>query len=188
VVDRFIKDENDYFRKKNEILEATKEFAKENANDYKLTVGLNVLDMKGRGIDGTYLTVLGTSADGADCGEVGRGNRVNGLIPLNRPIGSEAAGGKNPVSHVGKIYNVLTHRIADRVYRNVSGIEEVYIWLLSRIGQPIDHPAVAAAQVTLAKGTSMKEVEKQIHAEIDEELADIQKFCMDLAHGKYSIC
>jgi S-adenosylmethionine synthetase len=70
----------------------------------------------------------------------------------------------------------------------VPGVDEVYIWLLSRIGQPIDHPAVAAAQVKLKKGTSMSEVEKHIHAEIDEELADIQKFCMDLAHGKYPIC
>jgi len=187
-VDRFVKNEQDYFKKKEEMLADITEFAKERSNGLKLSANLNVLDVKGRGVDGVYLTVTGTSADGADCGEVGRGNRVNGLIPLNRPIGSEAAGGKNPVSHVGKIYNVLTHRIADRVYRNVSGVEEIYVWLLSRIGQPIDHPAVAATQVTLKKGTSMKEVEKQIHSEIDEELADIQTFCMDLARGKYPIC
>jgi S-adenosylmethionine synthetase len=188
MVDRYIKSEQDYFRKKDEILEEVKRYANENSDNHKVHIALNALDAKGRGVDGVYLTVLGTSADGADCGEVGRGNRVNGLIPLNRPIGSEAAGGKNPVSHVGKIYNVLTHKIADRVYKNVPGVEEVYIWLLSKIGQPIDHPAVAAAQVKLKKGTAIKEVEKQIHAEMDEELADIQKFCMDLAHGKYPVC
>ena len=188
MVDRYVKNEQDYFRKKEEILEEVRKYANENSEGYEVHVELNSLDAKGRGVNGVYLTVLGTSADGADCGEVGRGNRVNGLIPLNRPIGSEAAAGKNPVSHVGKIYNVLTHKIADRVYKNVPGVEEVYIWLLSRIGQPIDHPAVAAAQVKLKKGVSMKEVEKHIHAEIDEELADIQKFCMDLAHGKYPVC
>jgi len=188
MVDRYIKSEQDYFKKKDEILEEIKRYANENSEGLKVNAGLNVLDANGRGIGGVYLTVLGTSADGADCGEVGRGNRVNGLIPLNRPIGSEAACGKNPVSHVGKIYNVLTHKIADRVYKNVPGVEEVYIWLLSRIGQPIDHPAVAAAQVKLKKGTSMAEVEKQIHGEIDEELAEIQRFCMDLAHGKYPVC
>jgi len=188
MVDRYIKSEQDYFRKKDEILEEVKRYANENSDNHKVHVALNMLDAQGRGINGVYLTVLGTSADGADCGEVGRGNRVNGLIPLNRPIGSEAACGKNPVSHVGKIYNVLTHKIADRVYKNVPGVEEVYIWLLSRIGQPIDHPAVAAAQVKLKKGTSMEEVEKQIHNEMDEELAEIQKFCMDLAHGKYPVC
>jgi S-adenosylmethionine synthetase len=188
MVDRYVKNEQDYFRKKEEIVEEVRKYANENSEGYEVHVELNSLDAKGRGVNGVYLTVLGTSADGADCGEVGRGNRVNGLIPLNRPIGSEAAAGKNPVSHVGKIYNVLTHKIADRVYKNVPGVEEVYIWLLSRIGQPIDHPAVAAAQVKLKKGVSMKEVEKHIHAEIDEELADIQKFCMDLAHGKYPVC
>ena len=187
-VDRYVKDEHDYFRKKEEILEHIKEFAKENAQSHNVFVEVNALDVKGRGADGTYLTVLGTCADGADCGEVGRGNRVNGIIPLNRPIGSEAAAGKNPVSHVGKIYNVLTHKIAERVYRNVPGLDEVYIWLLSRIGQQIDHPAVAAAQVALQKGTAIHEVEKQIHAEIDEELANIQSLCMDLAHGKYPMC
>ena len=63
-----------------------------------------------RGAGGMYLTVLGTSADGADGGQVGRGNRVNGLISLHRPMSTEAAAGKNPVSHVGKIYNLLAHR------------------------------------------------------------------------------
>jgi S-adenosylmethionine synthetase len=188
MVDRHIKSEQDYFRKKDEMLDDIKGFAGEKTNGHKLVLGLNMLDAKGRGIDGVYLTVLGTSADGADCGEVGRGNRVNGIIPLNRPIGSEAAAGKNPVSHVGKIYNVLTHKIANRIYTNVPGVEEVYIWLLSRIGQPIDHPAVAAAQVALKKGTSMREVEKQIHSEIDEELAEIQAFCKELARGKYPVC
>src|SRR5947209_17553568 len=85
---------------------------------------------------GMYLTVLGTSADDGDGGQVGRGNRVNGLIPLNRPTCSEAAAGKNPVSHVGKIYNLLTYEIANHVYQKVPGIKEVYVWLLSQIGRP----------------------------------------------------
>jgi S-adenosylmethionine synthetase len=152
-------------------------------------IHINTLDAKGRGIDGIYLTVTGTSADGADCGQVGRGNRVNGIIPLNRPIGSEAAAGKNPVSHVGKIYNVLTHKIANRVYENVDGVDEVYIWLLSQIGKPIDHPAVAAAQVSIKQGgPSVDSLEKQIHEEIDAELADIKKFTMELARGEHSVC
>jgi S-adenosylmethionine synthetase len=78
---------------------------------------------------------------------VGRGNRVNGLISLNRPQCSEAAAGKNPVSHVGKIYNLLTHRMANKVHQQVPDVKEVYVWLLSKIGQPIDQPAVAAVQL-----------------------------------------
>jgi S-adenosylmethionine synthetase len=70
-----------------------------------------------------------TSAEDADSGEVGRGNQVNGLIALNRPRGSEAAAGKNPVSHVGKIYNVLTHLLAARIHKAVPGLREVVVWL-----------------------------------------------------------
>ena len=68
-----------------------------------------MLDRPGAGLAGMYLSVLGTSAEDADCGEVGRGNQANDIFAVNRPRGSEVAPGKSPVSHVGKIYNVLTH-------------------------------------------------------------------------------
>ena len=99
-----------------------------------------------------YLSVLGTSAEDADSGQVGRGNRVNGVISLNRPMGTEAAAGKNPVSHVGKIYNILTHKIANDIYQKTKGIKEVYIWMCSQIGQPIDQPKIISAQLILEKG------------------------------------
>jgi len=187
-VDRFVESEKDYFRKKADVLEEINRFVKEKADFESVTVNLNTLDVKGRGIGGVYLTVLGTSADGADSGQVGRGNRVNGVIPLNRPLCSEAAAGKNPVSHVGKIYNLLTHRIAKSVYEQVAGIEEVYIWLLSQIGKPIDQPAIASAQVVMKSGNSFESVRKEIEEVMDSELKNIEKFCMDLAYGKIPIC
>jgi S-adenosylmethionine synthetase len=188
-VDRYVKNEDDYFKKKAEVSEAVRKFASEHHDSLRnIKVDINTLDVRGRGLGGVYVTVTGTSAEDADCGQVGRGNRVNGIIPLNRPIGTEAAAGKNPVSHVGKIYNVLTHRIANRVYENVEGIEEIYVWLLSQIGKPIDHPAIAAAQIALKPGVSLEPIKKQIHEEIDSELADIKQFTMDLARGKYAVC
>ena len=187
-VDRFVQSEREYFKKKAVILEEIDRFVKENTDFDKVTVKLNTLDVEGRGIDGVYLTVLGTSADSADSGQVGRGNRVNGVMPLNRPVCSEAAAGKNPVSHVGKIYNLLTHRIAEQVYEQVSGVEEVYIWLLSQIGKPIDQPAIASAQVVMKSGNSMENVRRDIKEVINSELENIDKFCMDLAHGKIPIC
>jgi len=187
-VDRFVESEKDYFKKKAEIFEEINRFVKENTDFEKVTVNLNTLDVEGRGIGGVYLTVLGTSADGADSGQVGRGNRVNGLISLNRPFCSEAAAGKNPVSHVGKIYNVLTHRIARQVYQKVDGLEEVYIWLLSQIGKPIDEPAIAAAQVIMKTGNHLEDVRKEVEEVINFELENIDKFCMELAHGRIPIC
>ncbi|MEM3617113.1 MAG: methionine adenosyltransferase [Candidatus Bathyarchaeia archaeon] len=187
-VDRFINSEEDYFEKKAKILEEINRFVRTNTDFEKINVQLNTLDVHGRGIDGVYLTVLGTSADSGDSGQVGRGNRVNGLISLNRPFCSEAAAGKNPVSHVGKIYNVLTFRVAQHVYEQVPELEEVYIWLLSEIGRPIDQPAVAAAQVVMAENSSLDKVKSKIEAVLEYELENIDKFCMELAQGKIPIC
>ena len=186
LVDRFIESEGEYFRKKNELLEEIKTYASERTS-LETSVYLNTLDREGRGMGGIYLTVTGTSAEDADSGQVGRGNRVNGIIPLNRPVSSEAAAGKNPVSHVGKIYNVLSHRIANEIYTNVPDIKEVYVWLLSQIGEPIDQPKIAAAQVIMERGT-LESVEKEVNEVIDSELANIQEFCMELAYGKIPVC
>ena len=188
LVDRYVENEREYFIKKAEILEEIKSFVQEKSDFERVNVKLNTLDVEGRGIHGVYLTVLGTSAESGDSGQVGRGNRVNGVIPLNRPLCSEAAAGKNPVSHVGKIYNLLTHRIAEKVYENVPGLEEVYIWLLSQIGKPIDQPAIAAAQVVMKSGNDFEKVRKNIEEVVNDELENIDKFCMDLAYGRLKIC
>jgi len=187
-VDRYVSSEEDYFDKKAKILEETKKFVNANTDFDGVDVQLNTLDVRGRGLGGMYLTVLGTSAESGDSGEVGRGNRVNGLISLNRPFCSEAAAGKNPVSHVGKIYNVLTYKIARDVYEQVPEVEEVYIWLLSKIGTPIDHPAIAAAQVIMKGNNHIDTVRREIKEVLDYELENIDKFCMELAQGKIPIC
>jgi len=183
-VDRFISSEEEYFEKKAKILEETERFVRANTDFEKVNIQLNTLDARGRGLGGLYLTVLGTSADSGDSGQVGRGNRVNGLISLNRPFCSEAAAGKNPVSHVGKIYNVLTYKIAQHVYEEVPEVEEVYIWLLSKIGSSIDQPEVAAAQVIMKGNNAIEKVRREISDVLNYELENIDKFCMELAKGK----
>lgn len=183
-VDRFVHSEEDYFNKKAKIVDEINRFVAANTDFESINVQLNTLDVQGRGLGGAFLTVLGTSAESGDSGQVGRGNRVNGLISLNRPFCSEAAAGKNPVSHVGKIYNVLTYRIAQHVYEEVPEVEEVYIWLLSRIGSPIDKPAVAAAQVIMKGNNSLEKVRRKIGDVLDYRLENIEKFCMELAQGK----
>jgi S-adenosylmethionine synthetase len=187
-VDRYIFSEEAYFNKKAKILEEAEKFVRTNTDFDDIDVQLNTLDVQGRGLAGTYLTVLGTSADSGDSGEVGRGNRVNGLISLNRPFCSEAAAGKNPVSHVGKIYNILTYKMAQHVYEQVPEVEEVYIWLLSKIGTPIDYPAIAAAQVVMRNNNSIETIRRKIGAVLDHELEDINELCAKLAQGKIPIC
>jgi S-adenosylmethionine synthetase len=197
LVDRYVESEEEYFKKKIELHEQIEEFIAgfaeraraelEACMCLKPTASLNTLDTPGRGLQGIYTTVTGTSAEDADGGEVGRGNRVNGIIPLNRPVSSEAAAGKNPVSHIGKIYNLLSHRIAARIYKEVPDVSEVYVWLLSEIGTPIDQPQIATAQLIMKKG-NVKYVEKESTEIIEKELENIQAFSMELVAGKCPIC
>jgi S-adenosylmethionine synthetase len=98
-------------------------------------------------------------------------------------MSSEAAAGKNPVSHVGKIYNMLCYRIADRIADEVNGVEETYVWLLSRIGHPINDPSAVSAQVIPQKGVQMKSLEPSIMEIIEDEFAHLDEFCTDLAKG-----
>jgi len=95
-----------------------------------------------------FLTVTGTSAEAGDDGQVGRGNRINGLITPSRPMSLEAAAGKNPISHVGKIYNVVAREIAEALVAKVSEIAAAQCLMVSRIGKPLTSPAVL--QVKLA--------------------------------------
>jgi S-adenosylmethionine synthetase len=97
--------------------------------------------------DGVYLTVTGTSAESGDDGQVGRGNRVNGLITPGRPMSLEAAAGKNPVTHVGKLYNVAAHEIAKAIVASAPEIAQARCLLLSRIGSPITEPAAVSVQI-----------------------------------------
>jgi S-adenosylmethionine synthetase len=145
-VDRFVDSEAAYFRQKAAIASDLTSYLAGLARRARVGVGnveLNTLDRPGQGEDGLYLTVLGTSAEHGDDGEVGRGNQTNGLIALNRPRSPEAAAGKNPVSHVGKLYSVLAGTLAEAIHQQVPGVRECYVRLVSQIGAPNDQPLVA---------------------------------------------
>ena len=188
-VDRFIPDARAYFARKAEIAQALENHLAERRRAVDtIAVHLNCLDDPERGDAGMYLTVLGTSAEGADGGQVGRGNRVNGVIPLNRPVGAEAAAGKNPVSHVGKIYTLLSHRLAHEIHALVPGVEEVYVWLCSQIGRPIGQPLVASVQLALARGTVLMDVSPAVEAHVQRQLDEIEAFTHELAEGAMPVC
>jgi len=188
-VDRFVPSEEAYFAKKAEIRSAIQDSVAQRTHNFdQIRIDLNTLDQEDRGEDGMYLTVLGTSAEGADCGQVGRGNKVNGVIALNRPMSTEAAAGKNPISHVGKIYTFLTHGIADHVYKNVPGIAEIYVWLCSQIGRPIDQPLVASAQIVLKPGANLSDVHEPVKEVMERELANIYDFTKRLTAGEFPVC
>jgi S-adenosylmethionine synthetase len=102
-------------------------------------------------------------------------------------VGTEAAAGKNPVSHVGKIYNLLTPQIAAKIYTNISGLQEVYVWLCSQIGTPIDQPLIASAQLILQPGVALADIEPAVQDLIKQELVTIGDFTARLAQGELPV-
>jgi S-adenosylmethionine synthetase len=184
-VDRFVSSENQYFQKKEEMLQEIDGFLKKNY-DMKITAKMNCLDSKNKGLSGLYLTVLGTSAEGADSGQVGRGNMASRVISPSRPAGSEATAGKNPISHIGKIYNALSFKIANEIHTKVSGLDEVCVWMYNVIGSPVNKPRAVIVQpiITGQLGNTEK---NQINEIVEKNLENIQEFCNELISGKYPI-
>jgi S-adenosylmethionine synthetase len=173
-----------YFARKEEILAAlATEFG-----DVPLALEwrLNNLDAPGRGADGVYLTVTGTSAEDADSGQVGRGNRVNGLIAFARPAGGEAAAGKNAVAHAGKTYSVLSQRLAGMLHARCPELLEVYVHLMARIGEPVDRPW-AGVQVILPPPLVLGDVEPAIREVLETEIARFPAFREELLRGDHPI-
>ncbi|HSB84344.1 MAG TPA: methionine adenosyltransferase [Nitrosarchaeum sp.] len=184
-VDQFISSENQYFQRKEEMLQEIDDYLKK-THDLKITTDMNCLDSKNKGLSGLYMTVLGTSADGADSGQVGRGNMASRVISPCRPAGSEATAGKNPVSHIGKIYNALSFKIAHEIHSKVSGLDEVCVWMYNVIGRHVNDPMAIIVQPTSVG--SLQNVEKnQINDIVEKNLQNIQEFCNELISGKYEI-
>jgi S-adenosylmethionine synthetase len=99
-------------------------------------------------------------------------------------MSTEAAAGKNPVSHVGKIYSVLTYYIAATLSVQVPGLREVYVCLGSQIGQPIDQPVIVLAQVMVHPEVTLTDVQPSVTAIIKHELSTISAFTARLAQGE----
>lgn len=163
-VDRYCSSITEYIEQKNVLTEQIAAVAKQFTNR-KVNVAINTADdLESASV---FLTVSGTSAEMGDDGSVGRGNRANGLITPNRPMSMEATSGKNPVNHIGKIYNLLATRIAQDCVAEVDGIEEMYVRILSQIGYPVDQPHVASAQVLTKPGTTIKSIKPDIEGIIN---------------------
>ncbi len=163
-VDRYVKDMDDYFAKKEEITRKTREYI-QNLLGREAEININTADSKHGEV---YITVTGTSAEQGDDGQVGRGNRVNGIITPYRPMSLEAAAGKNPVSHIGKIYNTVANIIAKRVVEELEEVKEAYCYLVSQIGKPINEPQVCDVKVRTSK--DIKGIEELIKRIALEEL------------------
>jgi len=184
-----IRSESEYFKRKALVERVLTNFVtRKGGTGFSPHVFLNMLDRPGAGEAGAYLTLLGTSAEAGDSGEVGRGNRVCGIISLRRPASAEAAAGKNPMAHVGKIYNVLAQVLAEDIHKKVRGLSDVTVWITSQIGHPISSPQSVVVEVIPASGTTLAAVRPQVQREVQLAFTHMKSFCKALTRGLYSVC
>lgn len=123
-----------------------------------------------------YLTATGSAIESGDEGLVGRGNRVNRIISFGRPMSMEGASGKNPVYHVGKLYYVAAHRIAEAVYDTFGVYNEVF--LVSQSGRALINPwkAVVKVDQSVLTPDMSAQIERLLASELDKIPGLTQEF------------
>ncbi len=185
MISSLIPDLDHYLSVKEEVKRRVEDLASK-ITDLSVKVKVNTGDQPDKNI--VYLTVTGTSAESGDDGNTGRGNRVNGLITPCRPMSMEATAGKNPVSHIGKLYNILAKITANEIYEEVEGIREVYVKILGQIGRPIDQPIHINVQTVLEPEYKLtSEMENEIKGIMREHLERIQEITKLILSRKVDI-
>jgi len=183
-IDRFIADSDDYLLKKTQLARLAENIAK-TVSHRDITVSVNTADDVDA--DSLYLTVTGTSAESGDDGEVGRGNRANGLITPYRPMNMEAAAGKNPVTHVGKLYNIVARQIAYALVQEIEEVDEASCFLVSRIGSPIKQPSIADVRLCLKNKGNIGAIRMHVDNIINNKLENMDQIRQDIVNGRIPV-
>ncbi len=182
-VDRHVQSFEDYLAQRAE-LEAE---ARRIASGFSDNVNVRVNAADGPEPGSIYLTVTGTSAEAGDDGEVGRGNRANGLITPHRPMSLEATAGKNPVNHVGKLYNVLAREIAEGIALELDAIEAAECVVLSRIGSPVNEPEIVDVRVATVENRPCDASRGRIEEIVGDQLMDLRLMTERLLRGEVQL-
>jgi len=175
---------DEYLKYKDEVSRDIIQFAKK-ITDKEVSVRINTGDSPER--REVYITKSGLSCESGDDGQVGRGNRVNGLITPFRRMSLEAAAGKNPVNHVGKIYNIMATEIAKDIVKNYPQVRECNVAILSEIGRRIDEPSHTSISVAVENKSEFENIKNKVHYIADSWLERIGEVTSDISLGKYGV-
>ncbi len=182
MISKLIKNEKEYAEIKKRLTERLYEIAS-GITKKKVELVINGADKPEKGI--YYLTVTGTSAESGDDGQVGRGNRANGLITPFRPMSLEATAGKNPVSHTGKLYSILAMDIARKLVEENRHIKSANVYMLSQIGAPITEPQ--AVYVEASTDLSQEALSSYAESVAKEQLQEAPKLWRRIIEGRVSL-
>ena len=184
LVGRHCADLEEYLAQKRKVAELASQSARRETAK-AVSVEVNSGDLPERGH--IYLTVTGTSAEAGDDGEAGRGNRVNGLITPCRPMTLESVAGKNPVTHVGKLYNLAAGLLAASLVEELPGVSEVECRLVSRIGRPVRDPQLVDVRLRCAGGVRAAALAPAVREVVGAHLDRIDGYAAELIAGSLAL-
>ena len=176
IIDKFVDSIDDY---KNKILIVKELLFKQEWIKPNCEISINTADSYEK--ESIYITVTGTSAENGDDGQVGRGNRANGLITPNRSMTLEAVAGKNPISHVGKLYNFFAINLSKTIVESGIG-SDAAVNIVSQIGKPINQPQILEIRV---KNQTVKE--EAIIGIAKEMLQGLPLLWKKIIEGEYEV-
>ena len=99
----------------------------------------------------------------------------------------EAAAGKNPVSHVGMLYNVAAHRAAEAIVATLADVARAQCYLVSEIGRPITEPTVAHLKLAWRDGRPAEGVEARAAEILREEIRALPRHTECFALGEIEL-
>lgn len=186
MVSKYVHDKSEYMNAIDMVRESALKVCDKYKDNHEIKVSVNTADIPEK--DLYYLTITGTSAESGDDGQVGRGNRANGLITPGRVQTLEAAAGKNSNNHVGKLYSLVSNRAAHKIIAEMGGdIIDCQIRIVSQIGHPINAPWLGDIAIIPAPNVNFDNVSNRAREILQAELDDFIGLRNDLLSGKVKV-
>lgn len=156
----------------------------QNFTSLETTASVNAADDLDKG--DVFLTLTGTSAEAGDDGETGRGNRACGLITPCRPMTIEAPAGKNPASHVGKLYQVVATRAAKRL-TTAGDLTDATCMMVGRIGDRVADPQIVSIAASMPDAVDIETVKKRAGEILRDEFDHLDELRRSLLQETISL-
>ena len=99
----------------------------------------------------------------------------------------EAAAGKNPVTHVGKLYNIAATRLAAAIHATVESVEAVECYLVSRIGSPVNRPQLVDIALRCSDDAPVESVRAVVEPIVVAHLDGIDSLWREVITGRVAI-
>jgi S-adenosylmethionine synthetase len=95
----------------------------------------------------------------------------------------EAMAGKNPITHVGKLYNAAAFRLARRVVQELPEVRGCECYLVSEIGRPIQEPRFARLLVATADGRLASDLAARLQEIAAAEISGVGELWREFLAG-----